>query len=529
MSFNGNSAGRVNAAGYFLESEVGVVRKTRQIAQTMGETLDGGAKVVKAGTIWPATAATAAGIVYEEDDGSGYPDISAPGEAENPDEMPKAGPVSQAIARLIAQTKSYILKDANSIILGAKDEINGQIAEIQVEVDRISEEVDDPENGLSALLEILSERIALSVSEFNTESNRYVDLVLTVDGTECGRGRVLITGNVDVSGELSADALYAAYGDVADLIVNRMKTAQRITKYLLGDTSDDDHQFLFGERHQFISGSYAGGTEQAANPYGAPLYWEDDTAGEGVYVGSDGYPHRQDGTRIFTQTDQTPYPVMQYTYNDLVKMEIAFEGESGPNNSVIQTPTILLGAGNAQGLNKAYIRKGLNGLEIFYLSNTGRNVGFRGTTDGYLDPCGLRRTDALDFTGWSSGFFTERVEGDQNEHGFDVDFDENSRPVRIWDEAGHAMNITWGETDPATEIFLAGVSVGQQLKGWAAVSDFGGGVISGDNWALADFYQWARANGAPSDFADAESYAAYAGITEIDDSGNYSIRVPLIS
>ena len=66
MSFIGaTEKGRVFSAGWFLESEVGAVRKTRQIAQTGAETSEDGARYVPMGTVWPANDATAEGIVYE--------------------------------------------------------------------------------------------------------------------------------------------------------------------------------------------------------------------------------------------------------------------------------------------------------------------------------------------------------------------------------------------------------------------------------------------------------------------------------
>lgn len=51
--------------GYFLESEVGVVRKTRQISAENAVERNG-EKYVVAGTVWPANDSTAAGIVYED-------------------------------------------------------------------------------------------------------------------------------------------------------------------------------------------------------------------------------------------------------------------------------------------------------------------------------------------------------------------------------------------------------------------------------------------------------------------------------
>jgi len=69
MSFIGaTEKGRVFAPGWFLESEVGVVRKTRQITQEGAEAAEDGNKYVPMGTVWPANDATAEGIVYEDID-----------------------------------------------------------------------------------------------------------------------------------------------------------------------------------------------------------------------------------------------------------------------------------------------------------------------------------------------------------------------------------------------------------------------------------------------------------------------------
>lgn len=68
MSFVSTTPGRSSNAGYFLESEVGAVRKTRQISASHAniQTMTDGSKVVPAGSIWPANDATAEGIVYED-------------------------------------------------------------------------------------------------------------------------------------------------------------------------------------------------------------------------------------------------------------------------------------------------------------------------------------------------------------------------------------------------------------------------------------------------------------------------------
>ena len=50
-----------------LESEIGLVTKTRQIPETLG-VVDGAYKIVKAGTVFPADSSTAEGIVFTDTD-----------------------------------------------------------------------------------------------------------------------------------------------------------------------------------------------------------------------------------------------------------------------------------------------------------------------------------------------------------------------------------------------------------------------------------------------------------------------------
>lgn len=72
MSFIGAAEqGWVFAPGWFLESETGVVRKTRQIKQDGATVRDDGSKYVPMGTIWPSNDAAAEGILYEDIDVTG--------------------------------------------------------------------------------------------------------------------------------------------------------------------------------------------------------------------------------------------------------------------------------------------------------------------------------------------------------------------------------------------------------------------------------------------------------------------------
>lgn len=68
MSFIHNVNGRAAIPGYFLESEVGAVLKTREVNQANATVTDDGIKYIKAGTVYPANDTTAEGIVYEDVD-----------------------------------------------------------------------------------------------------------------------------------------------------------------------------------------------------------------------------------------------------------------------------------------------------------------------------------------------------------------------------------------------------------------------------------------------------------------------------
>lgn len=68
MSFVTNTTG--TARPNFLESEVGLVLKTKEIPQSMG-VADGNRKIVPAGTVFPTNDESASGIVFETVDVTG--------------------------------------------------------------------------------------------------------------------------------------------------------------------------------------------------------------------------------------------------------------------------------------------------------------------------------------------------------------------------------------------------------------------------------------------------------------------------
>lgn len=90
------------------------------------------------------------------EDGSGFPSISAPGEAELEDEYPAAGPMTQAFDRKIAETRSSITKTAEEIRLEVQNEVKGLSSSITVKLDNITSRVQGAEGDISTLTQTAS-------------------------------------------------------------------------------------------------------------------------------------------------------------------------------------------------------------------------------------------------------------------------------------------------------------------------------------------------------------------------------------
>lgn len=349
------------------------------------------------------------------DDGRGYSDISSPGEAEMEDEYPSEGYISQEFNRKIAETRSAITKTSEEINLKVEG-IDGRVSDITQTVDGIS----------------------LSVTSASSPDGQTTATITLKVGPNNYTGYIKLDGNVDVSGQLSADALYSALGEIADLSVNRLSTSRRVVKYLAGDTSDDNFIRVEGQSLEFVAGISKGTTEQAKNPNGELIYWEADPAG--ASIGADGYPYAN-GERIFTTTKQTSWPVMVYQYEEQVKRAISFQSDGQ-----YYYPVDVFGAGDNNGKQRGYLVKRQNSLELTYETSTGKQLGLAALDEGYLDLFGLRKTVGLNFASWEQGSFSETVEGISEPLEYGVEFATvggKKVPVKIIYSDGAEMAIQW--------------------------------------------------------------------------------------
>lgn len=351
------------------------------------------------------------------DDGRGYAGISSPGELEMEDEYPSGGYITQEFNRKIAETRSTITKTSEEINLKVKG-IDGRVSDITQTVDGIS----------------------LSVTSASSPDGQTTATITLKVGPNNYTGYIKLDGNVDVSGQLSADALYSAFGEIADLSVNRLSTSRRVVKYLAKDTTDDNFIRVEGQSLEFVAGIAKSTTEQAKNPNGELIYWEADPAG--ASIGSDGYPYAN-GERIFTTTKQSSWPVMVYQYEEQVKRAISFESDGQ-----YYYPVDVFGAGDNNGKQRGYLVKRQNSLELTYETSMGKQLGLAARDDGYMDLMGVRRTVGLNFAGWDSGSFQERIEGVDEALVYGVAFstvDGVRVPVKITYPDGTAMVIQWTE------------------------------------------------------------------------------------
>lgn len=166
-----------------------------------------------------------AGGVYSvisrlSDDGSGFPSVTAPGEAELEDEYPAGGPMSREFDRKIAETRSSITKTAEQIRLEVANQVQGLSSSFTVELNSIKGQVTGL-NGQVSTLEQTAESIISRVSglyaSVSTISQTVNSITLGVengnssswiklykDGIEVASERIKFTGQVVFEDDLSS-------------------------------------------------------------------------------------------------------------------------------------------------------------------------------------------------------------------------------------------------------------------------------------------------------------------------------------
>lgn len=130
-----------------------------------------------------------------EDDGTGYPSIAAPGEAELEDEYPSVGPVTQTFNRQISETRSLISKTSEEILLKVEKELEGLSSSFSVQLQQIQSQVTGLNGQVSSITQKV-DNITLSVSNGSTSSS----ISLSVGGVTVSSQTIQMNGLVTFTG-----------------------------------------------------------------------------------------------------------------------------------------------------------------------------------------------------------------------------------------------------------------------------------------------------------------------------------------
>ncbi len=350
-------------------------------------------------------------------------------------EMPPRPKLQFADCEVVDEDETTVVRMGGGLNERMKN-AEGDISELKQTAEGFETRISDAEDNYSAIDQKV-DGIKMEVSQSTAADGKvYSSIELTVGGNTY-TGLILMEGNLNVSGQLSADALYAAKGDIADLAVDKLSTSRRIVKHLAGDTSDDNFIRAEDETLAFVSGVYNDGTEQAKTPDGLPLYWEKDIAD--ATIGTDGYPY-VGGVRVFTTTGATAWPVTVYTYTELVKARFAFDVVDG-----YYTPVLTLGAGDGNGNNIGKMMKSVDGLSLLYTATDGKEIGVKMSNDGYTEILGQRAITAIAVTEGTDGSVTvvNTLEGGVSEE-IVITPDDSGNPKTLTCN-GTVIPITWTE------------------------------------------------------------------------------------
>lgn len=173
-----------------------------------------------------------------------------------------------------------------------------------------------------------------------------------------------ITGQVEIDGALVTQNMYADEGDIVALTVDHLMTSRRVSKYIMGDTTNDNHIDIHGNVAKWIVAAVktSDGSPiviQHKNRDGSPLYWTDNPATAQVVNGR----YEKDGKRLTTTTTNTGWPVYVYDYTEAQTMQITF-GE--------KHPVIIFGSGDGPGTGRLQQCDG--GIELSYVDGSGKKI-----------------------------------------------------------------------------------------------------------------------------------------------------------
>lgn len=221
----------------------------------------------------------------------------------------------------------------------------------------------------------------------------------------------IVVTDVVISNTVITQNLYAEFGDIAELTVDRLLSANKVERYRNSNTSEINYIWIEGQSIKLMTGTTLGSTVQHRDRYGRLLYWKD-------------------SQRLAMSAEPTAFPVIVYDYHELCKAQFSFDDIDGT-----YVPRITMGAGSGTGdRDKLFIQKLEDIAKITYITDTDQET-YIHMTD-FVD-AKMRRIKnvAIDKTG---NQITVLMEG------------QSTPGVIGYTETGDSMTFTWPDGHTAT-------------------------------------------------------------------------------
>ena len=235
-----------------------------------------------------------------DDDGEGFPDISAPGEVALEEEYPAAGPMTQEFNRQIAQTRSLISKTSEEILLQV-DDLGDQVSSISTKLDSITLTV---QNGsTSSTIKLMAG--SAEISSQTIQMNGLVTFTGLQNGTTTIDGACIKTGTID------ADRLNLTgsitFGDLSSSVQNDINDAYSMAWQAQSDASSAQSTV---ESWSYGGTTYIDGTQIMTGTVRASTL-------EGGYIALLSSSEQTVGELTMTGASTATYAVDLYSYGAL--------------------------------------------------------------------------------------------------------------------------------------------------------------------------------------------------------------------
>lgn len=272
------------------------------------------------------------------DDGNGFPDISAPGEVALEEEYPSAGPMEQEFNQKLAQTRSLISKTSEEILLKVENELDGLSASIDVKLDSITSQVsgldgrvttvEQTANGLTTTIKGLDGKV--------TTISQTLDGLTVTDsgGTTKIKGSVIETGSLVLTGIISwGDLDSGVQGDINEAV----------------NTANDAYDLAYDNQlPSYIKSTYISSTEVRS-----PTISGGTIIGSEIYATEDGDTYAMmdgDSFMLMRTGSSQPRAVLEATDRNVTLALGTGSGTSRESGRFFVAKSYSAGTGNTGGI-----------------------------------------------------------------------------------------------------------------------------------------------------------------------------------